>query len=208
MELEEISRRIADQARELRSHIDDLRSTNIAQHTTQPTGSTESALSRIEDRLIKVHTNTNTLIARVPENLKPLLLEVKSAVFERIDSLKGQATKSTGSNRSIESDSHGNDWRRELFRKLTPRERNLFTACFGSGLITYKELAERLNIAPVSAKNMVNRLFLNAEKRKFFKKTRFRGVAKIGLTEGVEQRVLRNKRNSGNRKNPRFVFEK
>ena len=74
-------------------------------------------------------------------------------------------------------------------------------------MITYKELAARLNITPVSAKNIVNRLFQNADKRRLFSKTRIRGVAKIGLTEAVEQRVLRSEKDSKKDKKPAFVFE-
>ena len=143
----------------------------------------------------------------MPENLEPLLLEVKAAVLDRIDSLKEETTESTGSTESFESGKHRNDWRSELLKKLTPRERNLFTACFGSGLITYKELAASLNITPVSAKNIVNRLFQNADKRRLFSKSHIRGVTKIGLTEAVEQRILRSEKDSKKGKKPAFIFE-
>lgn len=201
MELEELTRKIAIEARQIQAELQQLKDNSSSNH------SVESTLGRIEDRLIKVHSDTEKLVERVPENLKPLLLEVKAAVLDRIDSLKEETTESTGSTESFESGQHRKDWRSELLKKLTPRERSLFTACFGSGLITYKELAARLNITPVSAKNIVNRLFQNADKRRLFSKTRIRGVAKIGLTEVVEQRVLRSEKDSKKGKKPAFIFE-
>ena len=71
MELEELGRYIAAEARKIQA---DLTSTNNQSGTDISTQSIASTLSRIEDRLIEVHDNTYTLVERVPENLKPLLL--------------------------------------------------------------------------------------------------------------------------------------
>ena len=112
------------------------------------------------------------------------------------------------STESVESAHSKSDWRVELFGKLTPREQSLFRACFGSGLITYEELADRLGIAAVSAKNMVNRLFQSADKRKLFRKTHLRGVTRIGVTQAVEQDILhKDKKGLTKNKKPAFVFE-
>jgi len=155
-----------------------------------------------------VHGHTEELVNRVPENLCLLLAELKESVLERIDSLKQTSTESNESNRSIESVPRKCDWRIELFKKLTPREQSLFRACFGSGLITYKELAKRLDISPISAKNIVNRLFQDGDKRRLFRKTHVRGATKVGVTEAVEKKILHSDR-KGSKKNkkPIFVFE-
>jgi len=208
MDLTELSRQVAKEAQRLQANIETLHFPADWHRPTGSTGSIESALSRIEERLIKVHGQTGELVNRVPENLSLLLAELKESVLERIDSLKERSTESDESAGSVESAHSKGDWRVELFQKLTPREQSLFRACFGSGLITYKELAERLDIAPISAKNMVNRLFQNGDKRKLFRKTRNRGVTRIGLTEAVEQKILhRNKKGPRKNKKPVFVFE-
>ena len=202
MDLAELSRQVAREARQLQANVEKFH------FPTESTGSIESALSRIEERLTKVHGHTGELVNRVPENLSLLLAELKESVLERIDSLRERSTDSTESTRSVGLAHSKGDWRVELFDKLTPREQSLFKACFGSGLITYKELAKRLDIAPVTAKNIVNRLFQNTDKCKLFRKARIRGVARIGVAEAVEQKVLhRNEKGSKNNKKPVFVFE-
>ena len=187
MELEELSRQIAKETRQLQAEIEYLR---LPTHTSRPTGSTESFLSRIEDRLIQVQGDTGTLVQRVPENLSLLLGELKEVVLERIDSLK-QAP--TGSNESTESVESKGNLHNEFLQKLTPREQTLLKACFESGLITYKEVAARLGITPTSAKNIVNRIFQSTDKRRFFRKMRVGGVAKIGIDKAIEKRILSGK---------------
>jgi DNA-binding Lrp family transcriptional regulator len=208
-ELEELSRQVAKEARRLQTEMENFNFSDALQRSNrsnESTRSVESALSRIEERLEKVHGHTGELVNRVPENLCLLLAEIKEAVLDRIDSLKQASTKSNESNQSIESVRRKGDWRIELFRKLTPREQSLFRSCFGSGLITYKELAKRLDISPISAKNIVNRLFQDGDKRRLFRKTHVRGVTRVGVTEAVEQKILHSDR-KGPKKKPIFVFE-
>ena len=67
----------------------------------------------------------------------------------------------------------------------------------------------RLDITPISAKNIVNRLFQDADKRTLFRKTHIRGVAKVGVTEAVEQTILhKSQKTPGKENKPVFVFEK
>ena len=190
MQLEEFAHWIADEARQIQEELEQIKSDSY------PNQSIESTLSRIEERLIKVHNNTDTLIERVPQNLNPLLLEIKSAVLERIDSLKAVATQSNESNESIESSkTKGNDdcQLKDTFDKLTGQEKRLFQICFQSGLITYRELARHLSITPVSAKNIVNRLFKDDRKQKLFIKQHSHGVTKIALNKAVEKQILSGK---------------
>ena len=73
---------------------------------------------------------------------------------------------------------------------LTPQEQRLFQACFQSGLITYKELAEHLDVTPTSAKNIVNRVFQSAQKRGLFRKEHVHGIARVGIKETIEREIL------------------
>lgn len=188
-----MSRRFAKEAMELRADIEQFRLASDIAGATQTTGSTdstgsiESALGRIEDRLVQVHSDTEKLVQRVPENLSLLLAELKEVVLERIDSLKRTSTESIESPGSVRSK---DDFRNEFTQKLTPREQNLLRVCFGSGLITYKEVAQHLGITPTSAKNIVNRIFQNTDKRRFFRKTRSGGIARIGVDKTVEKGIL------------------
>jgi hypothetical protein len=210
-ELEELSRKVAEEARRLQAELENFNFSDLLQRSNRSNESiesVESALSRIEERLEKVHGHTGELVNRVPKNLCLLLAELKESILERIDSLKQASTESNDSNRSTESVSRKGDWRKELFKKLTPREQSLFRACFGSGLITYRELAKRLDISPISAKNIVNRLFQDSDKRRLFRKTHARGITKVGVTEAVEQKILHSdSKDSKKGKKPVFVFE-
>jgi len=177
---------------------------------TKSTGSTESiqsALVRIEGKLSEVHGHTGTLVKRVPENLAVVIAELKESVLARLDSLKKLSTESNESTQSVKSDTKS-DWRVKLLGRLTPQERNLFKVCFTGGLITYKELAQRLNISPVSAKNLVNQLFKDPDKRRLFHKKHIHGAAKIGVNPAVEQKILhKREKSSDSNKNPVFVFK-
>jgi DNA-binding NarL/FixJ family response regulator len=210
-EMEELSRKVAEESRRLQAELENFNFSDLLQRpnrSNESIRSVESALSRIEGRLEKVHGHTGELVNRVPENLCFLLAELKESVLERIDSLKQASTESNDSNQSTESVSPKGDWRIELFKKLTPREQSLFRACFGSGLITYKELARRLDISPISAKNIVNRLFQDGDKRRLFRKTHVRGITKVGVTEAIEQKILHSgSKDSNKNKKPVFVFE-
>jgi len=207
----ELSRQVAEEARRLQAELENFNFSDLLQtpnRSNESTRSVESALSRIEERLEKVHGHTGELVNRVPENLCLLLAELKESILDRIDSLKQASTESNESNQSTESSHPKGDWRIELFKKLTPREQSLFRACFGSGLITYKELAKRLDISPISAKNIVNRLFQDSDKRRLFRKTNVRGVTKVGVIEAIEQKILHSdSKDSKKNKKPIFVFE-
>jgi len=195
MQLEDFAKHIADQAKQIQSELERLKNESPSNQ------STDSTLSRIEERLIKVHDNTDTLVDRVPENLRPLLNEIKSSILQRIDSLKPLPT---GSNESVESakPKDDKDQLKSTFDKLTGQEKRLFQICFQAGLISYKELAHHLNITPVSAKNIVNRLFKDDKKQKLFIKQKTCGITKIALNKRIEKQILSGK-NETVRKNGR-----
>ena len=167
MELEELSREIASEARQLQAEMEHWRPVTGVR---DPIESMKSSLSRIESRLIEVHGDTGTLIKRVPQNLAPLLLEIKARVLERIGSLGNESVRSCGSSGSKEPVPADGDQIEHILHKLTLQEQRLFHICFQSGLVTYREVAEKLGISPVSAKNIVNRLFQNGQKSRLFEK--------------------------------------
>ena len=191
MDLTELSHRIAEETRRLQAEIESLR---LVFDMYGPTESIESTLSRIEERLIDVHGHTGKLIERVPQNLLSVLHELKETILVRIDSLKPTATgsnRSTQSNESSGSGKRGDSWLGEAINDLTPQEKRLFQVCFECGLITYKELASRLGVTPISAKNTVNRLFQNTDKRALFRKECTHGIARVGVDEEVQRRILK-----------------
>ena len=149
MELSELSEGIVDEARRLQAEIESLRyivDSYDPSTSTESIESIESTLNRIEGRLTEVHSHTGKLIERVPENLLPILAELKEAVLVRIDSLKNAAIASSGSTQSNESNRSAEiegDWPGEALSNLTPQEKKLFQACFECGLVTYKELVPK-----------------------------------------------------------------
>jgi len=186
MELEELPRRIAIEARQIQAELRQIKNDSYSNQ------SIESTISRIEDRLIKVHNNTDTLIERVPTNLKPLLLEVKATILDRIDSLKEKTTELSGSTELSQVTNDAN-WLKNTFNKLTSQEKRLFQICFQTGLITYRELAQKLDITPTSAKNLVNRLFKNPGKCKLFEKRNLHGISQIRVAKNIEKHILNGK---------------
>lgn len=194
MELSELSRRIAEEARRLEAEMASLHLVFDMYDPNSSTESIESTLSRIEERLIEVHGHTGKLIERVPQNLSSILADLRETILLRIDSLKPTATgsnRSTESNESNGSGKRGDNWLGEAISDLTPQEKRLFQVCFECGLITYKELASRLGITPTSAKNTVNRLFQSENKRALFRKECTHGIAKVGVDETVQRQILK-----------------
>lgn len=208
MELAELSRRIAEEARRLEAEMESLRLAFDMYDPNSSTESIESTLSRIEERLIEVHGHTGKLVERVPENLTPILAELREAVLVRIDLWKSHTARSDGSTQSNESNRSaetGGDWLREALDNLTAQEKRLFQVCFEYGLVTYKELASRLGITPTSAKNIVNRLFQNTRKRALFRKECTHGVAKVGVDEVIQRQILKGRQKDSSAKEIRRV---
>jgi len=186
MQLAELSCQIAHAARELQGQLETWHRSTQTTPSTRSTESIESTLSRIENRLSRLQADTGTLVERVPPNLSSLLTELKEIVLQRLDSLKRQSTESTHSIESTQSASNiqsGKEWTKDIFQKLT-----------------YQELAERLGIAPTSAKNLVNRLFAHPDKRRLFKKELLHGIARIGVAEPVERKILKGENKSADKK--------
>jgi DNA-directed RNA polymerase specialized sigma24 family protein len=73
---------------------------------------------------------------------------------------------------------------------LTPQERHVFRLCFQSGVLTYREIAEHLDITQIAAKNLVNRLFQSELKRSLFAKEYQHGAARVTIGSGVRRKIL------------------
>jgi len=158
----------------------------------------EPALSRIEKQLSEIHCHTEELIRRVPENLSPLLVELRRILLEKINSSREK--QSAQGNESILLKANQIT---KTIQKLTPQERKLFELCLRSGLITYQELADHLGVSLITARGIVNRAFQNIDKSKLFRKKRRDGFIGVELTETVERTYRRKQPNSSD-KNDKF----
>ena len=209
MGLEELSRYIAKEAERIQADLKDTYPRTVGDSST---GFVQTTLIQIEERLAKVEGHMIELLRRFPENFSLELAEFKRSLFERIDSLKPQTAEPTGSTggRPVVDrvEPLKKNWYEEIFGRLTPREKSIFHACFGSGLITYDELAERLHISPTTVKNKINQLLRDTDKCRLFHKEHIDGVARIKVTNRTENRILHgHKKGSKNDKNPILVLE-
>ena len=189
MELEELSRRVAAQARQLQSEVEALRASAHAQPTERSTDTVKSALDRIERRLTVVNDHTDRLLGRVPESLGSSLAEIKDALLERIAAANQGPTGSSREPRS-QMPTPGRHGLKDAIATLTPVEQKVFRLCFDGGLLTYREIAERLGVVPTTAKNIVNRLFKDGNKRQLFHKRQVHGIAQVALNEEVQKQIL------------------
>ena len=209
MGLEELSRYIAKEAERIQADLKDTYPRTVGDSST---GFVQTTLIQIEERLAKVEGHIIELLRRFPENFLLELAEFKRSLFERIDSLKPQTAEPTGSTggRPVVDrvEPLKKNWYEEIFGRLTPREKSIFNACFGSGLITYDELAERLHISPTTVKNKINQLLRDTDKCRLFHKEHIDGVARIKVTDKTENKILYgHKKGAKNDKNPILVLE-
>ena len=209
MDLEEFSRYIVKEAERIQADLKDIYPGTIGDSSR---GFVQTTLVQIEERLAKVEGHIIELLRRFPENFSLELAEFKRSLFERIDSLKpptAEPTGSTGGRPVVDRvEPLKKNWYEEIFGRLTPREKSIFNACFGSGLITYDELAERLHISPTTVKNKINQLLRDTDKCRLFHKEHIDGVARIKVTDKTENKILYgHKKGAKNDKNPILVLE-
>jgi hypothetical protein len=65
---------------------------------------------------------------------------------------------------------------------LSRQERCALNACLAADGLTYEELGSRLGISGISAKNLVNRMLRDPEKRRLFRKDMSSGRVKLRVT--------------------------
>ena len=71
--------------------------------------------------------------------------------------------------------------RSEPVGRLTPQQKRVFDVCLQSGPLTYRQLGQHLGMRPISAKNLVNRMFQDPDKRALFLKEMVDGLVKVSI---------------------------
>jgi hypothetical protein len=154
----------------------------------------DSRLERIEKKIDNIHAHTSTLMAKLRDDVAQTLAELRRELSGRM----AQIPIEQGSSGVIPSDQRNPplSGRAEVVKNLSPQERRLFELCFQSGPLTYRGLGEHLGVSPVSAKNLVNRIFLDKDKRDLFRKERVDGIARVSISTAVEREILKGRDSS------------
>jgi len=197
-ELREINRKLDMLINEISSEEDiaKLIAQNIMREI-DPTHFDESRMSRLKihdsieslrNELLSIKTSVQKIDRKLPPNVVEIIESVKTDIMSRLDSL-------VESNRSVESPavipSRGI---KDIVKSLSPKQKKVFALLMQSGFLSYKEIAFHLGINHNSAKNLVNRIFQDAEKSKLFVKQETpSGEVKVGVSEEVSEEILRSK---------------
>jgi len=165
-----------------------------------------ASLGRIEARLGTVHEHTSELLRRVPVELDKAIADLRQALLVRLD----EATRANGSAESQDQPAatratETTQSPQAAIRALTPQERRVFQVCFQSGLLSYRDIAEHLDITPTAAKNLVNRVFQSAHKRSLFVKRYEHGAVRVGVQPDLQRRILGGPKTEGDRTKPSVV---
>lgn len=188
--MERWAEEIARLARELQRDVEGLRLEPAQSNGL--TGSTDSAecLVRIEQRLEAVQADTGELIRRVPGNLGALLVEMKRLLLLRLTASVG-ANESVGSRKAANDSNQTTPSPSAIVKSLTRQEQRVFELCFQSGFLSYREIADHLDITASAAKNLVNRMLQSDRKRPLFAKRYKHGAASVGIRPDLEDRILK-----------------
>jgi len=190
--MEHLARELARLAWQLERDAADLAEwANRSNRSDGSLQSTETALARIETRLVTVHEHTSELLRRVPVELDKAIADLRQALLVRLD----EATRANGSAESQDQPgatraTEANQSPQAAIRALTPQERRVFQVCFQSGLLSYRDFAGHLDITPTAAKNLVNRVFQSANKHPLFVKRYEYGSVRVGVQPGIQERIL------------------
>ena len=149
--------------------------------STEPVCLTEE-LRKVEQRLESIQGDTCELVRRVPDDLGPVLVNLKQSMLVRLEAILHANAPGRPQGRNQQTGAHLSGLPiAAMLRLLSEQERNLFQLCFQSGFLTYREIAAHLDISAAAAKNVVNRMFLSEKKRPLFTKKYRHGVARVGL---------------------------
>lgn len=189
--MEQFAREIAHLAQEIQRDLEDLRREPLGSNESIDSVSSAEAIERIERKLDLVREDTGELVERVPKDLGRMLTELKQSMLTRLETA-AQSNGSIGSlspgRKSVLNHSHQSI--AAMVKSLTPQERHVFQLCFQSGFLTYREIADHLDITAGAAKNLVNRIFQSDEKRPLFAKQYTHGSARVGLRPGMKEGIL------------------
>ena len=187
--LAEITRLAKDLERSVRELIVEANESSDSRDRTQLD---DLRLQRIEETINSIHAHTSVLIARLPEDVTRTLAGPRRGILEhgaQILSRQG-GTAVAYANQSALNPT-------ELVERLSPQEKRVFKLCFHSGPLTYKQLGNKLGISPISAKNLVNRIFHENGKRTLFRKEALGGTVKVAVSHNVERQILKGRANHG-----------
>ena len=119
--------------------------------------------------------------------MKRLLAEFRKAVRELqrdVAELVAQTNQSHESAAAPQPCGSGLDriGQSESVGRLTPQQKRVYDICRQSGPLTYLELGQHLGMRPISAKNLVNRMFQDPDKQILFHKEKVDGTVKLALS--------------------------
>ena len=196
--MERLAREIERLAREIQRDLDGLLGLrNASNQSVESAQSTVEALERIERKLGVVHGHTTELIQRVPNDLGLVLGDLKSTLILRLGELD-QATQSdeSGVSRRRPMSNQVNQPNQSPMSAaaLTHQERRVFEMCFQSGFLSYRDIADRLDITPTAAKNLINRLFQSDRKRPLFVKEYSHGAVRVSVRPDTQKQILAGRR--------------
>jgi len=154
----------------------------------------DSRLERIEKKIDNIHAHTSTLMAKLRDDVAQTLAELRRELSGRMAQSPTEedspgVTLSDRRNRPLCEPA-------EVVKNLSPQEKRLFELCFRSGPHTYRGLGEHLGVSPISAKNLVNRIFLDKDKRDLFRKEKVEGIARVSISTAVEREILKGRDSS------------
>ena len=81
----------------------------------------------------------------------------------------------------------------DITKELTGKQKRLLSVLLGLGFLSYAEIGEKLGITHESAKNLVNRLLKDTDKRRLFSKQETDEGIKVGVSGDVQDEVLKRK---------------
>jgi DNA-binding CsgD family transcriptional regulator len=146
----------------------------------------------LEDRTHDVLSKLNAL----PEKILGPLVEIidlsKHEVLAELVRISSRysahdSLRSDGSQRQTEKPIH------EITTGLTGKQKRLLAILMDSGFLSYAEIGEKLGVTRESAKNLVNRLIKDTDKRRLFSKQETDQGIKVGASSQVQDEVLQRK---------------
>jgi len=148
----------------------------------------ESFEDRRHDVLSKLDALPEKIVGPLGEIIDVSKREVLAELV-RISSRHGahDSHDSGGAQRQIEKPIH------EITEELTGKQKRLLAVLLDSGFLSYAEIGEKLGITHESAKNLVNRLLKDTEKRRLFSKQETDQGIKVGVSSEVQDEILQKK---------------
>jgi len=169
-ELRDLARKFQHEVNEFLAHM------KQSNESDQAPPIDEMGLGRIEQKIDTIYSHTHTPVSKMSETeggtLSSVERETENPPFLNPNHHPVPAADP-----------------RDTINRLTPQEKRLFNACLQSGPLTYRELSHHLGTSPNSAKNMVNRLYHDADKRRLLRKETSDGIVRVTVSESMNGRI-------------------